>query len=281
MNYRIAAVSFLNTVPLIDWFETTESASVQLMRALPSRLAALLRAGEADVGLLPVVEIFRGHSDGVVSSSGIACDGDVDTVKLYAAGDPGDLKRVSTDRGSRTSVALLRILLAELYGCRPDFLEAEPRATDRPAAGEGMLVIGDRCFEFEANLRETGTTTVQAWDLGGLWRQMTGLPFVFAAWATAPGFPARVGEQAVATLAALLDRARDHGLENLDALARREAQSGQLGHQGQATAEAIAYYFRQSLCYRIGEPELAGIRLFHELCIKHGEAPAGSRPVFR
>ena len=75
MRFRIAAVSFLNTVPLIDWFSTPGSADVALVRALPSRLAPLLEAGEADVALLPVVELFRGRAAGIIPGSGIACRG--------------------------------------------------------------------------------------------------------------------------------------------------------------------------------------------------------------
>ncbi len=95
MIYRIAAVSFLNTVPLIDWFERTGDERVALTRALPSRLGGMLSAGEADVALLPVVEIFRGAGAGMLAATGIACRGRVDSVKLFHHGDPGALPKVA------------------------------------------------------------------------------------------------------------------------------------------------------------------------------------------
>ena len=278
MVHRIAAVSFLNTIPLVDWFDQTGADRVVLSRALPSRLGGLLASGEADVALLPVVEIFRGASPGMLPGTGIACRGDVDSVKMFHVGDPARLTSVAVDRGSRTSVALLRILLQEQFGIHPEFSEIEPRPGWRPAEGQGALIIGDRCFEYEKELRENGETDVTGYDLGGAWHNLTGLPFVFAAWAVAPGFPEKVGDEGIQELTDLLTRARDHGLARLDEIAAREAAAGRLGHKGEATAEALDYYFRHSLRYVLGDEEMAGILRFHEFCVKHGVVPDGAAP---
>jgi len=276
MRFRIAAVSFLNAIPLIDWFDQTHNDRVILDHALPSRLAGMLAAGEADVAMLPVVEILRGASPGMLPGTGIACLGDVDTVKLYHRGALDQLVRVAVDRGSRTSVALLRILLQEQFGIHPEFTEIEPRPNWRPATGQGALIIGDRCFEYEKELRENGETDVTSYDLGGAWHNLTGLPFVFAAWAVAPGFPEKAGDEGLRELTGLLTRSRDHGLAHLKEIAVREAALGRLGHRGEATVEALDYYFRHSLRYVLGEEEMAGLRRFHELCVKHGVVPDGA-----
>jgi len=278
MVFRIAAVSFLNAIPLIDWFDQTRDDRVVLSCDLPSRLGGLLASGEADVAMLPVVEIFRGVSPGMLWGTGIACLGDVDTVKLYHRGEVAQLTSVAVDRGSRTSVALLRILLKEQFGIHPVFTEIKPRTDWRPAAGEGALFIGDSCFELEKDLREKGETDVLGYDLGGAWLELTGLPFVFAAWAVAPGFVEKAGDEGVRELTDLLTRARDHGLAHLKEIAAREAAAGRLGHRGEATVEALDYYFRQSLRYVLGDEEMAGLRRFHELCVKHGVVPEGAAP---
>jgi len=278
MVFRIAAVSFLNAIPLIDWFDQTRNDRVVLDHALPSRLGGLLASGEADVAMLPVVEIFRGASPGMLPGTGIACLGDVDTVKLYHRGALARLVRVAVDRGSRTSVALLRILLQEQFGIHPEFTEIEPQTDWRPTADEGALIIGDRCFEYEKELRENGETGVTSYDLGGAWYKLTGLPFVFAAWAVAPGFPQKVGDEGLSELTDLLTRARDYGLAHLNEIAAREASAGRLGHRGEATAEALDYYFRHSLRYVLGEEEMAGLNRFHEFCVKHGVVPDGAAP---
>lgn len=281
MPYRLAAVSFLNTLPLIEWFAVTGDPRVRLERALPSRLPDILFGGAADAALLPTVEILRGGC-GLLGATGIAGLGAVDSVKLFYRGGPDDLGRltgVAVDRGSRTSVALLRILLAEVAGVRPAFHEVEPKPGQALAAGEGVLVIGDRCFEFDRWCREDPAGAhVTALDLGRAWYDLTGLPFVFAAWAAAPGFPASAGPSGVAELSGLLTQAREYGLSHLEPLVEREAAAGRPGRNGEATAAALDYYFRHSLRFRLEAGELAGMRRFHELCVAHGLAPSSPGP---
>lgn len=281
MPYRLAAVSFLNTLPLIEWFTVTGDPRVNLERALPSRLPDILFGGGADAALLPTVEILRGGC-GLLGATGIAGLGAVDSVKLFYRGGPSDLRRltgIAVDRGSRTSVALLRILLAEVAGVRPEFHEVEPKPGQLLGPGEGVLVIGDRCFEFDRWRREEPAgAQISALDLGQAWLDLTGLPFVFAAWAAAPGFPATAGPGRVAELSGLLTAAREYGLSHLESLAEREATAGRLGRNGEATVAALDYYFRHSLRFRLEAGELAGMRRFHELCVVHGLAPASPGP---
>ena len=279
MKFRVAAVSFLNTIPLIDSLMSDVDVPVALTRALPSRLAAMLESGTADVALVPVIEIFRGRAAGLVPGTGIACRGAVDSVKLFYRGPLSEMTQVKADRGSRSSVALLNILLREMHGIAADFRETEPVPGDLPSAGEGLLVIGDRCFEFDRFLRHESETGVQALDLGQAWWEFTGLPFVFATWAVSDDFLARASQAEIAQLIDLLTAARDKGLSRLPELAGREAALGRLGHKGEATAAAVAYYFRESLQYRLGAEEMAGLARFHELCIKHGVVPDGPAPL--
>lgn len=277
MPYCIATVSFLNCVPLVAWFSTPAGRSrVELSAALPSLLAPLLADGRADAALLPTAEILRGRAAGLIGSSGIACRGPVDSVKFYHRGPLGLLRRVAVDRGSRTSVALLHVLLAETVGAVPPFTEVQPKPGALPDPDEGVLVIGDRCFAFDRWLSEdaAAAAALTPLDLGQAWLELTGLPFVFAAWAAAPSLAQRVGEAGVRELDALLAQARDHGLARLPELAAREAAAGALGPGGLTGPAAIESYFRRSLRYPLGEPELAGIRRFHELGVRHGVLPA-------
>jgi chorismate dehydratase len=273
MTWRIATVSFLNCLPLVEWFGTPAAAGrVALDAALPSRLPALLASGEADVALLPTVEILRGRAEGVLGATGIACRGEVDSVKFWHHGPMAGLKRVAVDRGSRTSVALLRVLLAEMAGVAPEFEEVEPEPGVVPPPGQGVLVIGDRCFAFERWLKHdpAAASVLVPVDLGRAWLDLTGLPFVFAAWAAAPGLAARAGATGLRELGDLLVTAREYGLERLPELAAREAAAGCLGPGGEATPAALEYYFRHSLRYRLGDDELAGLRRFRDLCVAHG-----------
>jgi chorismate dehydratase len=267
--YRIATVSFLNSVPLVAWFEKESGSRVVLQQALPSALSRLLNAGLVDVALLPIVEVLRGQSSGLISRSGIACQGSVDSVKLFSRVPMKDVKSILVDRGSRTSVALLRVIYLEQFGFCPDFFETNPDPDSRLQPDQGILVIGDRCFQFDKQCDSTAENGLVGNDLGDLWMQMTGFPFVCAAWAGAVGLRERIGSSGLAELGGLLDVARDHGLAHLDELATQAFEAGKLGCGGDASAQAISYYFRNSLLYIIGDQEWAGMRKFRELCIKH------------
>ncbi len=209
MTLRIAAVSFLNTVPLIEMLVAEPGGGATLTRALPSAISQKLLSGQADIGLLPVFEIFLGRSAGILSRACIGGTGAVDSVKLFTRGGLGTVDRLLVDRGSRTSVALTRVLLAEMEGRTPPLEHARPVPGSRPEEGQGVLVIGDLCFAYEKALSDD--PEVQAHDLGALWYDLTGLPFVFATWAAAPGWPDRAGPEAVTRAAELLERARDRG----------------------------------------------------------------------
>ena len=278
MPLRLVAVSFLNTVPLIELFNSEQDDGVLLTRALPSAIGDILSEEKADVGLLPMFEVFRGRSGGILSRSCIAGTGAVDSVKLFTRGGLEKVTRLRLDRGSRTSVALSRVLLAEIAGVRPELESIRPVPGTSPGDGEGVLVIGDLCFAYEKLL--AGDPDVQVHDLGSLWFELTGLPFVFAAWSASPGWPEEAGRELVAHAAQLLDDARDHGLARLGDLAAREAAAGALGPGGDATASSIDYYFRRSLEYKLGDEHLAGIQRFFDLCQKHELIDGACAPEF-
>lgn len=277
-SFYIAAVSFLNTIPLLEGL--VDRTGVSLDVDLPSRLVEKLAVGSADAALVPVAEILAGRTGGILSPTGIACDGAVDSVMLFAAADPGDLQRVFVDRGSRSSVALLRILLTELHHARPEFVEVEPQPGQRLDPKDGILIIGDRCFAQQAALARGECAGQRVHDLGAMWKNLTGLPFVFAAWAAAPDLVERRGLDAACELGDLLTAARDRGLARLDEIAAEQAAAGRLGRGGEASAAAIAYYYRQSLRFVLDERARRGMLRFRELAQIHEVIPAGPAPLW-
>lgn len=273
MTHRIATVSFLNAWPLVE--SLRDRPDVALAADMPSRLPELLWEDRADVALIPVVEWFRGAGAEIVPGVAIATGGAVDSVKLFATVPPPEIRSVAVDRGSRTSVALLRILFAELWGVEPDFRVVEPRVDTLLDETDAALVIGDRCFRAEARFRADPAAGVHAVDLGEAWQQMTGLPFVFAVWVTGVGFTRAADPERRAALMDLLRQAKDDGLAAVDALAARAEAQGALGPGGVCDAAAIRRYFTRSLSYDLGEAELAGLRRFHRLCVDHQIIPDG------
>ncbi|MBU0740946.1 menaquinone biosynthesis protein [bacterium] len=275
MTYRIATVPYLAARPLVDALDELAPERVRVISAVPSVLPELLHADEADAALIPVVECWRGAGDGIVPGVGIATGRRVDSVKLFSRVAPTRIRHVAVDRGSRTSVALLRILFADLYDVQPDFKVLEPRVDTLLDDHEAALVIGDRGFAAEGRFRAEGREDVHIVDLGETWRQMTGLPFVFAVWALGRRFVTGAGVAEREELVALLTRSRDLGLSRIDELAARAAAEGCLGPGGVCSADVIRGFFAESMCYALGEREMAGLRRFHTLCVRHAICPPG------
>lgn len=249
---RIGAVSFVNTVPLIDGLD--EHPRVLLQRDLPARLADLLAEDRIDVGLIPVVEYLRGVGGDLVPGICIAAHGPVRTVKVFSKGPLEEATEIAVDRGSRSSVALLRVLLGEMHSTEPDLHICEPRPDALFAHYDTVLVIGDRADEVDAS-------GLHVYDLGEMWHELTGLPFVFAAWVLSERMSVADGRRA--ELIEILAAARASGFGRLDELAAVE------GLRRRMQPAAVLRYWREHIHYNLGEAELAGLQRFAELAARY------------
>lgn len=249
---RIGAVSFLNSVPLIEGLD--EHPEVMLQRDLPARLADLLAEDRIDVGLIPVIEYLRGVGGELVPGVCIGARGPVRTVKVFSREPLEAAEEIAVDRGSRSSVALLRVLLGEMYGTEPDLHICEPRPESLFSHYQTVLVIGDRADEVDP-------TGLHVYDLGELWHELTGLPFVFAAWVLSERMS---GEDARRRqLIGLLQDAHRRGFDRLEELAAAEVR------RRRVDLDWILSYWRESVHYTLGERELAGLQRFAELAARY------------
>src|SRR3954471_20402277 len=112
---RVGAVNYLNTKPLICDLEEL-APSAELVLEVPSRLADLLAAGQLEVALIPVIEYFRAGTYSVVPDLSIASRGPVLSVTLFSKVPWSGIRRVALDAGSRTSAALVQLLLRKRHG---------------------------------------------------------------------------------------------------------------------------------------------------------------------
>lgn len=252
---RVGAVNYLNTKPLVE--RLTEFAPrIDLSFALPSRLADQLVRDELDIGLIPVVEYFRGDGYSFVPGIAIGSHGPVLSVTLFSRVPWTGIRTVSLDEGSRTSAALTQILLRKRYGVRP---RVEPLPIDAPAddlATDAVLLIGDRA------MRACLPGYRYAYDLGQEWADWTGLPFVYALWAVRPGV--ELGDAEAAFRAA-----KDAGQAAAGAIAQREAPG--LG----LDPGYCRRYLTNIIRYDLGPRELAGMARFHDFAAELGLAPKG------
>jgi len=258
---RIGAVTYLNSKPLVEGLaELAPHADLRL--DFPSRLADQLRQGSIDVGLVPSVATLLNPGYDIVSDACVATRGPVLSVKMYSRVPACQIRRLSLDEGSRTSATLVRILLAERHGVFPAVEKLPLDCSLESSSADAVLLIGDRAILPPAESFEL------TWDLGEEWTRMTGLPFVFALWASRRGTDLQGLEES-------LGDARDLGVKRLEEIARREAPL--LGLSERLTLD----YLRDNLYYHLGEAERRGLARFQQLAVKYDLVPGGIPLVFR
>lgn len=257
---RLGAVSYLNSRPLIqDLGLLLPGSSIEL--DYPSRLAEALGNRNLDVALIPSIEYLRHSGYQIISDACVAARGPVLSVKLYCRVPPGDVRRMALDEGSRTSATLTKVILAERYGAFPvsEPLSMESLTTDSTA--DAVLLIGDRAMHAPKE------SFVEVIDLGQMWYEWTGLPFVFAMW---------VAHQNSDTtgVAQALSEARDRGIAAIGEIAITEAPKLNISRQ------LAQRYLTNNLHYTMSSAERSGIRLFHELASRHNLVKQNANLVF-
>jgi chorismate dehydratase len=187
-------------------------------------------------------------------------------VKLYSRVPVERIGSLALDEGSRTSAAMVQILLKERFALEPR-LQPLPIGTSLgDSTADAVMLIGDRGI-CPPVLNESGGRFEFVWDLGEQWSEWTGLPFVFAMWIARPGVELQGVDEILAT-------ARDEGVSRLVEIARLEAPV-----LGIPEGECLSY-LRDSLDFKLGERQRQGLELFCELAGRHGLAPPGVELVF-
>ena len=245
---RVGAVNYLNSKPLIEGLEESLPRA-ELILDYPSRLADGLAAGDFDVALIPSIEVFRSEGYQIVSDACVATHGPVLSVKLFSRVPVSKIRRLALDEGSRTSAALVQILLAERHQIRPELEPLRLGQASASSTADAVLLIGDRAIHAPSE------SFSLIWDLGKEWTDWTGLPFVFAVWAMQRG-------TIHSALADKLTAARDLGVSRLRDIAEREAPRLEI-------EESVAFkYLTDNLCYRLGPAEKRGLEQFRAYASK-------------
>lgn len=259
MNQRIkiGVVPYLNALPLIEGLE--ESSGVDLRMATPAELEAGLDDGTLDAAMVPVITLFSRPHLAMFPFAGIASEEEAGSVLFFKRPGCQAIERVAYDHGSRTSVALLRIILAE-EGIQPDWVAMEPNLDKMLALADGALLIGDVALAAAKDPR-------LVFDLVARWKKMTGLPFVFAVWAARADHPRR------AELTRLFTDASMRGLSRPASIAQRKD-----GYMGMSALDILTYYTK-NLRYRLGIIHMDAIDLFRQKCAKLPPLPAAAAAV--
>lgn len=263
---RIAAVRYLNTAPLIEGLE--KLADVELIPSVPSRIVDMLADGSADLGLASIVDAVQSPVPLTLMPVGmIGCDGPTMTVRIFSTRPLEQIRDLYADEDSHTSVILAQVLLWRLYGIRPrivGFCARErlargeaPAATLEESWPESVLLIGDKVVT-DAPPAERYPYQM---DLGASWKQLTGMPFVYAMWMCRRGEEGLAHVQAAAVV---LERQRRHNATRLDWLV------GMRAGPARWPAALAREYLGSLLRYQVGVRERAAAEHFLESAAELG-----------
>ena len=241
---------YFNARPLVWEFIERPSPDLTLIEEVPSRLAARVRSGELDAALLSSVEAYRNADLEVLPGIGVASRGAVWSIKLFHKKPLHRVETVALDTSSHTSAALTRILLAERYGNRPEFLNLPPDLDSMLSQCDAALLIGDPGLRAERR-------DIPCIDMGEEWYEWQGLPFVYAVWAGHPGiFGDGLGNRLYAAL--------EYGRPRLEEIVEAEAGPRRLD------PDVCHAYLSRVIRYRLGPEEERGLALFLEKARAYG-----------
>ncbi|MFI2214463.1 menaquinone biosynthetic enzyme MqnA/MqnD family protein [Streptomyces sp. NPDC020141] len=253
---RVGHIQFLNCLPLYWGLARTGTLlDLELSKDTPEKLSERLVRGDLDIAPVTLVEFLR-NADQLVAFPDLAvgCDGPVMSCVIVSQRplESLDGARVALGSTSRTSVRLARLLLAERYGVRPDYYTCPPDLGLMMREADAAVLIGDAALR--ASLHDAPRLGLEVHDLGLLWKEWTGLPFVFAVWAARKDYLAREEDLVHEVHRAFL-ASRNLSLEEVAKVAEQAARWETFD------AELLERYFR-TLDFRFGPDQLEGVREF-------------------
>ena len=280
MLWRIGVVPYLNADPLAAALREPDAAllvgdAVQPSALSPSRLIGSLLADDVDAALVSTAAVLPEPELRILPDMCVSSRGPVRSITLYTRKPMAEVRTVALDASSRSGHALTQVLLAEYWEKHPRYVTLPPDLPAMLEQADAALLIGNPALLANHALRNGAWPGLvrEAHDLGEVWDQMTGLPFVYAVWAarerSLDGSP-----KDLERLTRLLLRSKSGGLRRRSTRASRGA--ADLGLPFDVTLE----YLTHSIRYDLGEAERAGMRRFCELAVRHGVLPVGSADRF-
>ncbi len=234
----MGAVSYLNTKPLLYGIENSPVINeISLITEYPAKIADKLLLDEIDIGLVPVAIIPQMKDYHFNTNYCIGCDGPVASVCLFSEVPIQEIQSVILDYQSRTSVLLAKILFENHWKQKPEFIQSGPDFHKIIRGNTAAVIIGDLALKQRS-------VSAYYYDLGEAWKQMTGLPFVFAAWISNKVLDPSWVER--------FDQANAFGIQNLPKVIEQE----------QDTDFDLKNYYTQFLSYNLDKEKIKGLNLF-------------------
>lgn len=167
-------VSYSNTIPFqfgIEHFYN--ELNIELLLDVPSMCSQRLINEEVDLALVPVGSLPLIPNYHLVGDYCIGAENHVKTVLLLSQVPLHEITNVWLDNESQTSVNLVKILAKEYWKMNWSFLPIVQNTNNL----ESAVLIGDKAIRAASSYK-------YSYDLASAWNSLTGLPFVFAVWAS-------------------------------------------------------------------------------------------------
>ena len=233
-KFVFAGAPYSNSAPLIEKLTAVDSR-VRIIHDHPANLLGDLNSGRADVALIPVVHLFRHPELRMIPGLGVAADGPAKSVFLKCHVPVSQIKTIQCDRASVTSNRLAQLLFEKHFGQNIKMTE--------DVHSDASVMIGDRALcsdpapEGDLDLAET-------------WKEMTGLPFVFAVWAVRKDF------EALEIVNEIAQKAYEAGVQSIENIAKRYAK--ELGKPFSFWKD----YLGHTIHYKLNERDMEGFNQF-------------------
>ena len=249
---RISASNYSNSAPLIwSFLYGSQRGKYELiLDNAPARSAQMLAEKRVDAALVPVIEYQRIADVLLVPQVCVGAKEQVRSVCLVTKGaDLGDVKTVSLDVSSRTSVGLTKVIFGEFFETKPIYKEAKPNIEQMLDKSDCALLIGDPALTIDE-------TKYRKFDLAETWKIFTGFGFVFAMWMAN-------AKQIEVAKTIDFEAVRDEGLNHLDEIV--------FNYQSEISLERADFikYLSENISYTIDDSMQKGLSLYFELAHKH------------
>jgi chorismate dehydratase len=253
-NPKVSVVQYLNTAPLVwGMVKGEQQGKYDLEYSTPATCADAVRQRKVDVGIVPSIEYQRLEKAQIIAGISIASKGEVKSVLLLSNKPIEKVQSIAADNSSRTSAALVRIVMRKFYSRFVNITPAAPKPDTMLKNADGALIIGDPALTYAGK-------ALHVYDLAAEWKKFTGLPFVFAVWA---GYE----EAMLSHYRKDFEQSRDYGLAHVDEIA------AEFSPRLKMTPESLKVYLTQNIDYSLDEDNRKGLREFYRLARETGLIP--------
>jgi chorismate dehydratase len=249
--FRLAASSYLNSAPLIwSFLHGPHRGSIDFLEAVPARCAQMLAEAKVEGALIPVIEYQRIPNGSLIPNVCVGSRKEVLSVVLVSRSKQlENIRTVALDESSRTSATLVKVIFREFLQHEPEWTTRAPNLDEMLEKNDAALIIGDPGMTFSRR-------GLNVWDMASLWREHTGLGFVFAMWMVRDDAIERAREVDFAG-------ARDEGVDRLEEIVA--------SYQDQIpmTVAELRNYLTENIVFNVDESMEQGLRLYFDLAAKH------------